>query len=45
MAKSRRWNRRNGYIGIPTGGECFAECTKLDNYEDIPDYWKQLGSQ
>ena len=35
----------NGYIGIPDGNECFGGCTKLDNYEDIPDYWKQLLPQ
>ena len=26
--------------GHPTGYGCFYECVQLDNYEEIPDYWK-----
>ena len=32
----------NGYKGIPDGNECFEGCGKLDNFVDIPEYWKQL---
>ena len=32
----------NGYIGVPNGSGCFAGCEKLDNYEEIPDYWKTV---
>ena len=30
----------NGYIGEPDGEGCFAYCENLDNYKQIPDYWK-----
>ncbi len=30
----------NGYRGVPDGNGCFAGCEKLDNYEEIPYYWK-----
>ena len=33
----------NGYVGIPDGESCFGGCTKLDNYEDIPEYWSKVG--
>ena len=32
---------KNGYIGIPDGESCFYNCTKLDNYNLIPEYWKK----
>ena len=31
----------NGYIGTPNGRYCFYNSTKLENYEDIPYYWKE----
>ena len=31
---------QNRYIGIPDGENCFYSCTKLENYEQIPGYWK-----
>ena len=33
--------KTNGYIGTPDGGGCFAECTNLTNYEQIPSYWRE----
>ena len=33
---------QNGYKGIPDGEACFYNCTKLENYEQIPGYWKYL---
>ena len=32
--------QENGYIGIPDGIGCFCGCTNVENYEQIPDYWK-----
>ena len=29
----------NGYEGIPDGAGCYAKCTKLTNYESIPELW------
>ena len=29
----------NGYEGIPDGAGCYEKCTKLTNYESIPEYW------
>ena len=39
------WNRvengdKNGYIGIPDGRYCYAGCTKLNDYNSIPEYWR-----
>ena len=31
----------NDYIGEPNGDGCFYGCEKLQNYAEIPDYWKQ----
>ena len=28
------------YIGIPDGAGCFSYCSKLINYQDIPEYWR-----
>ncbi|MGN1300207.1 MAG: hypothetical protein ACI4VC_02530 [Clostridia bacterium] len=33
--------KTNGYIGTPDGCGCFAECTNLTNYEQIPSYWRE----
>ena len=30
----------NYYAGEPDGRNCFLGCTGLENYDDIPDYWK-----
>ena len=30
----------NYYIGTPIGDRCFWKCTKLENYSEIPDFWK-----
>ena len=30
---------KNGYIGIPDGEGCYGGCEKLNNYEEIPEYW------
>ena len=32
----------NDYIGIPDGKSCFGGCEKLDNYDDIPEYWSGI---
>ena len=31
----------NNYIGIPDGEKCFGSCEKLENYDDIPEYWRK----
>ena len=28
-------------LKVPDGESCFGGCTKLDNYEDIPEYWSK----
>lgn len=28
-------------LKVPDGESCFGGCTKLDNYEDIPEYWSR----
>ena len=33
---------KNEYIGIPDGSCCFGGCEKLENYEQIPEYWKKI---
>ena len=30
----------NGYRGIPNGRNCYNNCINLDDFEDIPEYWK-----
>lgn len=30
----------NGYKGTPKGRNCFSDCTQLENYAEIPVYWK-----
>ena len=36
--------KTNGYIGTPDGCGCFAECTNLTNYKQIPSYWRASDS-
>ena len=31
----------NGYQGYPDGDACFYGCSSLDNYSEIPNYWKE----
>ena len=31
----------NDYQGTPDGEGCFDRCTQLDNYDQIPSYWKE----
>ena len=33
------------YKGVPDGYNCYKGCTRLTNYEAIPDYWKNAPSQ
>ncbi len=35
----------NEYQGKPDGQSCFYSCTGLDNYDDIPAYWKDPAQQ
>ena len=30
----------NGYIGIPKGNACYYRCENLNDYNNIPDYWR-----
>ncbi len=30
----------NDYIGIPDGSACYGECTNLNDYLNIPEYWR-----
>ena len=30
----------NGYFGEPDGGGCYYRCENLNNYYDIPEYWR-----
>ena len=32
----------NDYIGIPEGQGCYYECEKLNDYYEIPGYWRDL---
>ena len=32
----------NDYIGRPDGAGCFRECKGLENYDEIPEYWKEF---
>lgn len=33
-------SEENNYIGLPDGHACFYGCTSLENYDEIPAYWK-----
>ena len=33
-------SNENAYQGSPDGFACFYNCTGLDNYDEIPEYWK-----
>ena len=33
-------SEENGYSGTPNGINCFTGCTGLENYDEIPNYWK-----
>ena len=33
----------NEYKGIPNGNFCFEGCFNLDNYDEIPPYWRDKG--
>ena len=33
-------NAGNLYQGNPDGGSCYYNCTGLEGYETIPNYWK-----
>ena len=35
----------NGYEGTPDGMGCFYGCENLNNYEQIPEYWKVKPSE
>ena len=37
--------KENNYIGIPDGESCFGGCEKLDNYDDIPEYWSKIQGE
>ena len=32
----------NDYIGVPDGQGCYYECEKLNDYYEIPGYWRDL---
>ena len=34
-------SEENDYMGNPDGGHCFSSCYKLENYDEIPEYWKE----
>lgn len=36
-------SEENYYHGNPDGNGCFYECEGLDNYEEIPSYWKYVA--
>lgn len=31
----------NDYIGMPDGHGCYYACEGLEDYNNIPDYWKE----
>ena len=31
----------NGYKGTPDGEGCYCDATELNNYENIPEYWRR----
>ena len=33
-------SEENNYIDSPDGHACFYGCTSLENYDEIPEYWK-----
>ena len=33
----------NDYKGIPDGNGCYCNATGLNNYENIPEYWRALS--
>ena len=33
-------SEENNYVGNPDGRNCFNGCEGLENYNEIPDYWK-----
>ena len=35
-------SEENGYGGTPDGENCFNGCTGLENYDEIPEYWKNM---
>ena len=35
-------SEENDYRGNPDGSNCFFGCRGLDNYDEIPDYWKDM---
>ena len=35
-------SEENSYKGIPHGQACFYGCTNVENYDEIPNYWKTL---
>ncbi len=38
-------SEENNYRGNPKGNGCFARCEGLENYNEIPDYWKYKQSE
>ena len=36
-------NAENEYQGNPDGAGCYYNCTGLEGYETIPNYWKRMG--
>lgn len=43
------WDRvengeENKYIGIPDGKSCYKGCTKLNDYNLIPEYWRDFNN-
>ena len=33
-------SKENGFKGTPDGYNCFMGCKGLENYNEIPEYWK-----
>ena len=33
-------SKENGFKGTPDGYNCFMGCEGLENYNEIPEYWK-----
>ena len=36
-------SQENEYEGNPYGNGCFKDCNNLNNYNEIPDFWKTAG--
>ena len=34
-----------GYKGIPNVKRCYYNCTNLDDFEDIPEYWRYIEEE